>query len=393
MKKILNNKKLLAGIISLIVVLIAGILFLSTRKIYSDSTKELYKAIDNTLKLNSFRLSITEMSEPTNMFKQIYDKEIYVERNTEAGTIEYSKRCTIRNGYFDSYLDFDSYCEEGKYMIAGIEVLKDDKFVFNNEEDNYHYYYNYQYGLKYSFNEDDEYQYKYNGYGELVNNLLKKLKTYKHKKVNNVYTLELEKDEELSTILNRFRLNFIEDKAYINMYLRIRNGYISSITMPINESSVKQLIIYLYDYDNVAEQIPDKIKKSLAHNYYNFVIYGVGQDKSQTYDIGSNNDLKTYIEKTKVCPNGENKISFNVGQEFGYKAYFEMNDCNGNKEIKELYIKNTSEDFNPLSNHKDDVYNLYDKETNKLIGKFKYDGNNTMKIFDSQNYNGDYVRK
>ena len=37
-------------------------------------------------------------------------------------------------------------------------------------------------------------------------------------------------------------------------------------------------------------------------------------------------------------------------------------------------------------------YILYEKETNELIGKFTYDGSNTMKIFDSQNYNGNYVK-
>ena len=46
---------------------------------------------------------------------------IYVERNTEFGTIEFDEET--------------SFHDDGVYHIAGIEVLEDDKFVFDKAEE------------------------------------------------------------------------------------------------------------------------------------------------------------------------------------------------------------------------------------------------------------------
>lgn len=397
MKKLLNNKKLLAGIIILIIILIVGIIFFSTRKIniksknnksnsLDDSTEVIYKAIDKTLYLDSFKLYISD--DYSNDYKRIS-----VERDTEAGTMEASKTCFF--GYNTVYIDDCE--EEEEYSVNGALVEKDDEFVFNNESDNYHYYYQWGYASGYS-----------RGYDKLLNNLLEKLKTYKYKKTNNEYLydeyiFEPGNDKELGSILNELGMGNIEDQTFPYVYVTTSSGYINNIKVPYayyydngieyeptvysNISYFEISLIYLY-HDKI--EIPDKIKSSLAHNYYNFVTYGFDQSQSN----GAHNSLKTYVDKTKVCPNGESKISFNVGHDIDYKVYFEFYDCSESNEsisFKKLYIKNTSEDFNPLSNHKDDVYNLYDKETNKLIGKLKYDGNNTMTIFDSQGYNGNYV--
>lgn len=375
-KNILNNKKILIGFISAIVVLIFVILILvsvlTSQKNYN--TKELYKAFDNTLNLKSYKLSA--LNEAWFEKKEV----IYVERNTEFGTIEFDEET--------------SFHDDGVYHIAGIEVLEDDKFVFDNEEDNYYYYYS---GSN-VFTSIIEYD-------GLVNNLLKKLKTYKFKRKNNEYILTLKKDEELNSILSEIIPYTLEEQAYPNIQITIKDGYINTIKLPYayydknkvyyektDEGTYKYIIITLDDYNNVEIEIPDKIKKSLARNYYNFIVYGFESDDE--YYATNNNLTKKYKENTNICSNGENKISFNVGNSSGfYEVYFEIKDCSGNKEYKELYIKNTSEDFNPLSDHKDDVYNLYDKETNELIGKFTYDGNNTMKIFDSEIYNGNYVKE
>jgi len=373
LKNILNNKKLLIGIISGIALLIIIAVVLT---LILTSTKELYKAFNNTLNLKSYKLSVLNEA----WFEE--NEVIYVEKNTEAGTIEYDEDA--------------SFHDDGAYHIAGIEVLEDDKFVFDNEEDNYYYYYS---GSNVSTSIIE--------YDGLVNNLLEKLKTYKYKKKNNEYTLKLEKDEELSLILSEIIPYSVEEQAYPNMQITIKDGYINTIKIPYayyeeneiyyeetDEGIYKYIVITLDDYNKVEIEIPDEIKKSLARNYYNFIIYGDGPFESEDKYYATNNNLtKTYKEKTNICPNGENKLSFNVGNDNGfYEVYFEIKDCSGNREYKELYIKNTSEDFNPLSNHKDDVYNLYDKETNELVGKFTYDGSNTMKIFDSQNYNGSYVK-
>lgn len=370
----MKNKKLIIGIISGIVLLIIiSVILISILT----STKELYKAFDNTLNLKSYKLSVLNET----WFEE--NEVIYVERNTEAGTIEFDEEA--------------SFHDDGAYHIAGIEVLEDDKFVFDNEEDNYYYYYS---GSNVSTSIIE--------YDGLVNNLLEKLKTYKYKKKNNEYTLKLKKDEELNSILSEIIPYSVEEQAYPNMQITIKDGYINTIKLPYayydendiyyeetDEGAYKYIIITLDDYNEVEIEIPDEIKKSLARNYYNFIIYGDGPFESDDKYYAINHNLtKTYKEKTNICPNGENKISFNVGTDNGfYDVYFIINDCNGNKEYKELYIKNTSEDFNPLSDHKDDAYKLYDKETNELIGKFTYDGNNTMKIFDSQNYNGNYVKE
>lgn len=368
-----NNKKVLIGFTSAIVVLIVVILILV---LVLTSTKELYKAFDNTLNLKSYKLSVLNEA----WFEE--NEVIYVEKNTELGTIEFDEEASFR--------------DDGAYHIAGIEVLEDDKFVFDNEEDNYYYYYS---GSNVSTGITE--------YDGLVKNLLKKLKTYKYKKKNNEYTLKLEKDEELNEIFSEIIPYYMNDQAFPSMQISIKDGYINTIRIPCayydenevyyeetDEGTYEYIIITLDNYNEVEIEIPNKIKKSLARNYYNFIVYGDGPFESDDkYYAINKNSTKNYENKGNTCSDGESKISFNVGDYNGfYEVYFEINDCNGNKEYKELYIKNTSEDFNPLSNHKDDVYNLYDKETNELIGKFTYDGSNTMKIFDSQNYSGNYVK-
>ncbi len=375
MKKLLNNKKLLAGIIILIIVLIVGIIFFSTREVVIDSKDELYEAIDNTLKLNSFKLSKSDE------FARI-SQEVLVERNTEVGNIELVKYC-----------DYETKsCDRGdKYTIAGFDVLDDDDMVYDNNDDRYHYYYKY-----------GEVLFEIPGDDELVNKFLKKLKTYYYTKKNNEYTLKLEKneDEEFNLLLRYFMLFYLYDDVNTDLKITLKNGYINTIKIPfvyeseIDESrSVCYLEITLEDYNNVNIKIPEKMKKSLARNYYNFVNYGFNLPASCDDSNGNCNGIKTYNDVTNVCSNGDSKISLNAGagDDYVYQVYFNISDCNGNEEKKELYIKNTSEDFNPLSDHKNDVYNLYDKETKELIGKLTYDGKNTMKIFDSQFYDGDYV--
>lgn len=369
----MKNKKILIVIISAIILLI--IISVALDSILS-STKELDKVFDNTLNLKSYKLSILSDT----WYKEGEDEVIYVERDTEAGTIEHD----------------DEY---GAYHIAGIEVLENDKFVFNNEEDNYYYYYDGSNVLTSTI--------EYDG---LLNKLLEKLKTYKYKKKNNEYVLNLDedKDKELSSILSEIIPHTTEDQVYPSIQITIKDGYINTIKVPdayyvkneihyeeTTEENNSYIIINLDNYNEVEIEIPDKIKKSLARNYYNFIIYGNGPFKSDDKYYAINNNLtKNYKDQNNVCANGENKISFNVGSSNGfYEVYFKINDCKGNKEYKELYIKNTSKDFNPLADHKDDVYNLYDKETNELIGKFTYDGSNTMKIFDSKNYSGNYVKE
>jgi len=148
LKNLLNNKKLLIGIISGIALLIIIAVVLT---LILTSTKELYKAFNNTLNLKSYKLSVLNEA----WFEE--NEVIYVEKNTEAGTIEYDEDA--------------SFHDDGAYHIAGIEVLEDDKFVFDNEEDNYYYYYS---GSNVSTSIIE--------YDGLVNNLLEKLKTYKYKK-------------------------------------------------------------------------------------------------------------------------------------------------------------------------------------------------------------------
>ena len=138
----MKNKKLLIGIVSAIVVLIVVILILVS---VLTSTKELYKAFDNTLNLKSYKLSVLNEG----WFEK--NKVIYVERNTQAGTIEFDEEA--------------SFHDDGAYHINGIEVLEDDKFVFDNDEDNYYYYYS---GSNVSTRIIE--------YDGLVNNLLEKLK-------------------------------------------------------------------------------------------------------------------------------------------------------------------------------------------------------------------------
>lgn len=375
MKKLLNNKKLLTGIMILIIVLIVGIIFFSTREVVIDSKDELYEAIDNTLKLNSFKLSESDE------FARI-SQEVLFERNTEVGNISLVKYC-----------DYETKsCDRGeKYTIAGFDVLDDDDMVFDNNDDRYHYYYKYGVVL-----------FEIPGKDELVNKLLKKLQMYYYTKKNNEYTLKLDKneDEEFNLLLRYFMLSYFYIDANTDVKIILKNGYINTIKIPfvyeseIDESrSVHYLEITLEDYNNVNIKIPEKMKKSLARNYYNFVNYGFNLPASCDDSNGNCNGIKTYNDVTNVCSNGDSKISLNAGagDDYVYQVYFNISDCNGNEEKKELYIKNTSEDFNPLSDHKNDVYNLYDKETKELIGKLTYDGKNTMKIFDSQLYNGDYV--
>lgn len=173
MKKLLNNKKLLTGIMILIIVLIVGIIFFSTREVVIDSKDELYEAIDNTLKLNSFKLSESDE------FARI-SQEVLVERNTEVGNISLVKYC-----------DYETKsCDRGdKYTIAGFDVLDDDDMVYDNNDDRYHYYYKY-----------GEVLFEIPGDDELVNKFLKKLKTYYYTKKNNEYTLKLEKMKTRSSI-------------------------------------------------------------------------------------------------------------------------------------------------------------------------------------------------
>lgn len=374
----MKNKKILIVIISAIILLI--IISVSLYSILS-STKELDKVFDNTLNLKSYKLFILSDT----WYKEGEDEVIYVERDTEAGTIEHDEKAL--------------FSEYGAYHIAGIEVLENDKFVFNNEEDNFYYYYDGSNVLTSTI--------EYDG---LLNKLLEKLKTYKYKKKNNEYVLILDedKDKELSSILSEIIPHTTEDQVYPSIQITIKDGYINTIKVPdayyvkneihyeeTTEENNSYIIINLDNYNEVEIEIPDKIKKSLARNYYNFIIYGNGPFKSDDKYYAINNNLtKNYKDQNNVCVNGENKISFNVGSSNGfYEVYFKINDCKGNKEYKKLYIKNTSKDFNPLADHKDDVYNLYDKETNELIGKFTYDGSNTMKIFDSKNYSGNYVKE
>ena len=140
----MKNKKLIIGIISGIVLLIIiSVILISILT----STKELYKAFDNTLNLKSYKLSVLNEA----WFEE--NEVIYVERNTEAGTIEFDEEA--------------SFHDDGAYHIAGIEVLEDDKFVFDKEEDNYYYYYSGSNVLTSII--------EYDG---LVNNLLEKLKTF-----------------------------------------------------------------------------------------------------------------------------------------------------------------------------------------------------------------------
>jgi hypothetical protein len=379
--KIFKNKKILIGAISGIVALIIVVILFAIRSnTPTISINDLYNAFDNTLNLKSYMLSIS--SDSWDKINSTNEK-IYVERETEMGTIEYDEVAAFHEG--------------GAYHIAGIEVLEDDKFVFDNEDDNYYYYY-----------EGSNVYTSVIEYDGLVTKLLEKLKTYKFEKKNNEYILVLEQDEELSSILNVIMPESM-NRAYPSIQIAIKDGYINTIKIPdakyfdedtisyneTSEGAQSYIIINLDSYNKVEIELPDKIKTSLARNYYNFIIYGDGPFESDDkYYAINKNSRKIYKEKTNICPNGESKISFYLGSDNGvYKPYFWiLNDCNGKGKYKELYIKNTSKEFNPLSNHKDDIYNLYDKKTNELIGKFTYDGNNTITIFDSQNYSGNYVK-
>ena len=102
-----------------------------------------------------------------------------------------------------------------------------------------------------------------------------------------------------------------------------------------------------------------------------------------------------YNSNNSVCSDGKSKVSLIVKSSSGFfEQYIEINDCNGNKEQQSIYIKNTTSNYLINDDHTKDVYVIYDQTTNKQIGKFSYDkSSDTIKIYDSENYNGEFTRK
>ena len=359
-----NSKKgntwILIIIALLVISAIAVTLFSILGKTENKNTKNL---ITNTLNLNSYTLTIKHVDSDFN--SELTKYSLVVEKKDNVGTI---------------ILDKDaSFSKYGKFIINGYEVIEDDRFVQEGFNDNYYYYYD---GSNVS---DSNRGYAAND----INELLTVIKDYNFKNSKGKYSHNIENDNEIKKLISDF--DYVGDSQnYLEINVTFNDSYIDNIIVLLSNRYIE---IEISDYNSAKVDIPEEVQKSLTHNYFDFMAYGTNYDEKY-YAINRNNG-GIYNSNDSICFDGKPKISLVAKSNHGFfEQYIEINDCNGNKEEQKIYIKNTTSNYLVNGDHSKDVYVIYDQTTNKEIGKFSYDkSNDTIKIYDSEKYNGEFTRK
>lgn len=353
-----NNKKFVLIAVIMFILIIILLIFL-----YVNRGISLKNEIERTINLKSYELKVND----------VFDEDILIDTTNDIGKIEYD---TNNNQYS---IDNVEVVEEDKVFGGKDEVL--DKIT---NEDKYFYWYD---GCNVSTD------FESNNHGKLIK-LLKELKDYDYKKGDNVYTISIEKahDKKLYNAISDFHnLTSSEEIVYTSIEIDITNNYIKTITINYDggDPTVDALKITFDKYNSVSIDIPNEIKESLAKNYFAFLTYGV-----ESTEVFNNNQEKTYEKVDSKCINGNNSTSISIGSDSGFfNAYFTIDNCDGKTEEKKIYLKNATTDFNLKSNHDNDIYVMYDYNTKSQIGKFTYDKDGIIKVFDAGSYNGEYKIK
>lgn len=360
----INSKKgktwLLIIIILLVISAIAVTLFSILGKTENKNTKNL---ITNTLNLNSYMLTIKHVDSDFN--SELTKYSLVVEKKDNVGTIILDKDASLS--------------KYGKFIINGYEVVEDHRFVQEGFNDNYYYYYDgsnvFDSNRGYVANDVDE--------------LLTKIKDYNFKNSKGKYSYNIKNDNEIKKIISDF--DYVgNSQDYLEITLAANEDNIDTITVLLSSRYIE---IKISDYNSAKVEIPDEVQESLARNYFDFMAYG--KNYSDKYYALNRNNNGIYNSNDSTCSDGTSKVSLIAKSNNGFfEQYIETNDCNGNKEQQKIYIKNTTSNYLVNGDHSKDVYVIYDQTTNKEIGKFSYDkSNDTIKVYDSKNYNGEFTRK
>lgn len=359
-----NSKKENAWILITIVLLIISVIAVALVLVLgkdnsSNKSNNIKELINNTLNLESYVLTI---------------KHVDSDFNTELNkySIEVNKKDNV---ILDKDASFSTY---GKFTINGYEVVENNKFVQEGFDDNYYYYYD-------GCNVSDSNR---GNVAVDIDSLLVQIKDYSFKKDKEKYTHDITNENELKQLISDF--DYVGDsQEYLKISLTFSDKYIDTINI---ELSSRYIEIKISDYNLTEIVIPDEVKKSLAHNYFDFIAYG--EDYDDKY-YALNRNRENIYQGSELCPDGASKINLVVKSNSGFfEEYIETNDCNGNKEQYEVYIKNTTTNYLISDDHSKDVYIIYDQITNQKIGKLSYDkSNDIIKIYDSEKYNGEFTRR
>ena len=365
----MKNKKMIIALsaVGVILIIVLVLLFGKTKSNESYlSNEEVNKKIDNTINLDSFKVTYAQ-------------QDVGFDNKVEKYSVVYDKKSP------DGLVIYDQ--KEEAYSLNGVEILEYDRFSFKDHEDNFFHYYP---GCNIvSGNAIDT--------PASLFEVLKELKnlTFEYKDDQYMY------DVETNSVVQ-------ENKVWSGNLLRY-------IGLVVNDNYIETIIYHYYfdddkeiaemdnfynfsEYNNVSISIPDEIKTSLAHNLYDMISYG---EDNESWDK-SNRNGNNFFDSSEKCSNGKSKTTFEIRN---YNGFFYSNitkqDCSTQTYysgqtyesdiLKELFIKNTTTNHSLDADHSNDIYVMYDKKTFAEVGRFKYNEKNNTIDVTSGDYKGIYT--